>query len=253
MLQQEDEFLQKRILDLANQSYRGNQFTFTGFLSQGDLDLFYQMLPKLSFATYTLFGGQDGCDRQMLRFGSVEELGYEQPFPIVCIEIAPRLEKFAENLSHRDFLGALMHLGIDRSLLGDIQISGKTAYVFCHEKIAGYLTEQVDKIRHTNMKCRILEELPEAIKPTLREEVLIIPSLRFDGIVAKLYHISRSQSVLLFREKKIFVNGRCMENNSGTLQEGDVVSVRGCGKFVYEKVLHETKKGNLSVKVSRYV
>lgn len=253
MSQHEDEFIQKRIVDLANQAYRGNQFTFSGFLSQGEIDLFYQMLPDISFVAYTLFGGQEGCDRQMLRFGSEEELGYEEPFPIVCVEIAPRMEKFAEQLSHRDFLGALMHLGIDRSLLGDIQISGKTAYVFCHEKMADYLTQEVGRIRHTNVKCRILTQAPDAIKPTVKEEVLIVSSLRFDGIVSKLYHMSRSQSLLLFREKKIFVNGRCMENNSGIPHEGDVVSVRGYGKFVYEKVLHETKKGNLSVKVNRYI
>lgn len=250
---QEEEFLQKRMIDLANQSYRANQFTFTDFLAPGEIDLFFQVQSKLSFVSFCLWGGQEGCDRQMIRFGNPDELGYEEAFPIVCIEIAPRLEKFAENLSHRDYLGALMHLGLTRSMLGDIMLSGKTAYVFCHEKMAQYLVDEVDKIRHTNVVCKILSQLPEAIAPSLKEEMLIVPSLRFDGIVAKIYHLSRSQSVLLFREKKIFVNGRCMENNSGILKEGDVVSVRGYGKFIYEKVNHETKKGNLSVKVKRYV
>lgn len=250
---QEEEYLQKRMVDLANQSYRANLFTFTDFLSQGELDLFYQIQKKLPFATYTLFGGQEGCDRQMLRFGNPIELGYEAQFPIVCIEISPRMEKFAETLSHRDYLGALMHLGIERSMLGDIFILEKTAYLFCHEKMADYICMELDKIKHTNIKCRVLENAPEAIQPTLKEETLIVPSLRFDGIIAKIYHLSRSQSVLLFREKKIFVNGRCMENNSGILKEGDVVSVRGFGKFVYDQVLHETKKGNLSVKIRRYV
>ncbi len=249
----EDEFLSKRLVDLANQSYRNNIFTFTGFLSSAEQDTFYHMLPKIGQISYTLSGGVDGCERQMLRFGSEEQLGYEEPFPICCVEIRPTAIKFAEALSHRDFLGALMNLGIERSTLGDIFISGKTGYVFCHEKVAEYMTANVDRIRHTTVTCRILQELPEAVAPTLKSEHLIISSERLDGIVAKMFHLSRSQSLVLFREKKVFVNGRCMENNSGICKEGDVVSVRGFGKFIYRGCVHETKKGNLSIAVDRYV
>lgn len=75
-------------------------------------------------------GGVDGCERQILRFGDEESLGYDAGFPICCIEIKPLIEKFADALTHRDYLGALMHLGIERSTLGDIMIRDKTAYLF---------------------------------------------------------------------------------------------------------------------------
>jgi RNA-binding protein YlmH len=77
--------------------------------------------------------------------------------------------------------------------------------------------------------------------------------MRYDVVIAKMVHLSRSSCVSLFREKKIFVNGRQMENNSGVMKEGDVVSVRGYGKFVCDSILGETRKGNLSVQLSRYV
>lgn len=249
----EEEFLQKRFVDLANQSYRNNIYTFTGFLSASEQDLFYRTAPQIGDIGYSLFGGVEGCERQMLRFGSPKQFGYEEEFPICCMEIKPTAPKFADKLSHRDFLGALMNLGIERSMLGDIFITDKTGYVFCHEKVAEYMLANVDRIRHTTVKCRILAEAPEAVKPTLQEQNLIVSSERLDGIVAKLYHLSRSQSLLLFREKKVFVNGRCMENNSGVCKEGDIVSVRGFGKFVYRGLVHETKKGNLSIKLERYV
>ena len=251
-MNQEEEFLQKRIMDLANQSYRNQHYTFSGFLSLGEQELVYQALSGMDWAEYTLFGGMEGCERQMVRFGSEQSLGYEEPFPIICIEIAPRMVKFADNLSHRDFLGALMHLGIERSTLGDILVKEKTAFLFCQEKVRDFIVQNLDKIRHTSVLCRVCDEIPEMVKPALLEESLIVSSERLDGIVAKLYHLSRSQSILLFREKKVFVNGRCMENNSGVLKEGDVVSVRGYGKFVYEAVQHETRKGRLSIRVSRY-
>ncbi len=249
----EEEFLQKRFVDLANQSYRNNVYTFTGFLSASEQDLFYRTLPQIGGIVYTLFGGVEGCERQMLRFGSADQLGYEEDFPVCCVEIKPTAPKFADKLTHRDFLGALMNLGIERSTLGDIFITDKIGYVFCHEKVADYMLANVDRIRHTTVKCRLLSEAPEAVKPTLKEENLIVSSQRLDGIVAKLFHLSRSQSLLLFREKKVFVNGRCMENNSGVCKEGDVVSVRGFGKFIYKGLVHETKKGNLSIKLERYV
>lgn len=249
----EEEFLQKRFVDLANQSCRNNIYTFTGFLSASEQDLFFRTLPQIGQISYTLFGGVEGCERQMLRFGSTEQLGYEEEFPICCVEIRPSAPKFADKLSHRDFLGALMNLGIERSTLGDIFIEEKTGYVFCHEKVADYMLASVDRIRHTSVKCKLLRKAPEAVKPTLKEEHLIISSERLDVVVAKLFHLSRSQSLLLFREKKVFVNGRCMENNSGVCKAGDVVSVRGYGKFIYGGCIHETKKGNLNITLERYV
>lgn len=251
-MNREEEFLQKRISDLAEQSYRNQQYTFTGFLSQGEQELALLALSGMPMDAYTFSGGMEGCERQMVRFGSGEQMGYEEPFPIVCIQITPRMARFAEALSHRDFLGALMHLGIDRSTLGDILVKENTAFLFCHEKVQDYIVQNLDRIRHTSVQCTVCSKIPEMIKPVLKEETLIVSSERLDGIVAKLYHLSRSRSVLLFREKKIYVNGRCTENNSVVPKEGDVVSVRGYGKFVYKAALRETKKGRLSVRVSCY-
>ncbi len=252
-MNQEEVFLQKRIIDLANQSYRNNQFTFTPFLSQADQDVFYKSLSSLSGISYEMSGGVEGCDRQMVRFGNSDDLGYEEPFPIVCIQISPRLLKYAENLSHRDYLGSLMNLGIERDTMGDIQIKEKTAYLFCHEKVAEYITEHLDKVRHTNVKCDILDTFPQAVLPTLASERLIVSSVRMDLVIAKIYHLSRNDSILLFRQKKIFANGRLMENNSAVLKQGDVISVRGYGKFIFDGVSQETKKGNLNINISRYV
>lgn len=248
-----EDFLRKRFVDLANQSYRNNIYTFTGFLSPSEQDDFYRTISQIGQVEYAWSGGMEGCERQMLRFGSPELLGYEEAFPIRCVEIKPTALKFADKLSHRDFLGALMNLGIERSMLGDIFIREKTGYVFCHEKVADYILANVDRVRHTSVKCRCLQEIPEELKPEMREERLIVSSERLDGIVAKLFHLSRSQSLLLFREKKVFVNGRCTENNSGVCVQGDVVSVRGFGKFIYGGSVYETKKGNLSITVQRYI
>ena len=251
-MEKEDLLLQKRFAELARRAFAQNMFTFTEFLSLPELDLFYQNEPQLRYAGVTVFGGTEGTDRKVIRFGDPEELGYEEAFPIVCIAIEPILEKFGENLSHRDYLGALMNLGIERENLGDIFIKGKTGYVFCLERIADYIMENLSQVRHTHVKLRILENEEEFVQKETEEMVVLTASERVDGVVARVYNMSRSQSIDYFRAKKIYVNSRLCENNSYQLKQGDVISVRGFGKFVYNGVGYHTKKGKLSVKVGIY-
>lgn len=241
------------MVDLADQSDRTGVYTYTNFLDQAAQALYYQLEKELGAVTGTLFGGVEGCDRQVLRFGDAESLGYEAGFPICCIEIRPALAKFSETLTHRDYLGALMHLGIERDTLGDIMLWEGTAYLFCLDKVADFILQNLTHIKHTSIRCRLPEEMPERIRPQREEVHLVVPSMRMDVIIAKLYHLSRSQSIALFREKRIFVNGRQMENNSGLMREQDVVSVRGFGKFVCGGISGETRKGNLNIYILKYI
>lgn len=252
-MEQSEEQIKKRFAELAGKSDRNSQYLFSDFLSLAEQDLLYQVMKEFPKESFSVFGGVNGAERVMARFGSLEAFGYEQDFPIVCIAIRPLLEKFAENLSHRDYLGALMNLGIERSLLGDIMIREKTAYLFCADRMADYITEKLDKVRHTNVRCERTDELPREIAPKLLEEELVVSAERADTVVAKAYHLSRSQSLTLFREKKIFENGRLFENNSGTFQPESVISVRGFGRFRYDGILQETKKGRIRVRIAKYV
>jgi RNA-binding protein YlmH len=249
-----DEILfKKRLEELAAKSYNNSQYLFTGFLSMSELDIYYRMERELSFAAVTAFGGTADCERLMLRFGDINLCGYEQDFPISCVEISPLVEKFGEELTHRDYLGALMNLGIERGTLGDIVIIGKTAYLFCTDKMAPYIIESLDKVRHTNVRCMLAGDIPKSTVTRLERKTLQVSAARIDGIIAKAYKMSRSESVELFRAKKVFVNGRLNENNSGQLKPQDKVSVRGFGRFKFIGVLGETRKGKLNVDIDLYV
>lgn len=249
----EETLFKKRLSELANKSYTNSQYLFTTFLSMSELDIYYQIESEISYVPATLFGGTQDCERVMIRFGSEELCGYVEPFPITCIEIAPMIEKFGEQLSHRDYLGALMNLGIERSTLGDIIIIEKTAFLFCTEKMTSYILDNLDQVRHTHVRCKIAEHVPESTITKIERKSCLVSSARADSVIAKLYNMSRSQGIELFRAKKVFINGRLNENNSGMLKAGDRVSVRGYGKFIYQGTAYETKKGKLSVEVDVYV
>lgn len=245
--------MKQRLTDLANRCYQNGHYTFSHFLSASEMDEFFQMKKELDFVPYTAFGGSEDAERQIVRFGSEQMFGYEEPFPICCLSCRPVLPKFAENLSHRDILGALMNLGIERDVIGDILVRDKECYFFCLENMREYICQTLKKIRHTNVVCEEADGLPAAFAPVRKREEHMIASERCDALLSKVYHLSRGKCILLFQEKKVFVNSRQFEHNSGTLKEGDIVSVRGFGKFVYLGVVRETKKGRVTVAIEKYV
>ncbi len=247
-----DELLKKRIKDLAEKAYQSSVYTFSSFLGLSELSAFYEMERELSFITGKVFGGYEGSERAMLRFGSEEAFGYEEAFPIVCLKIRPLMQKFADDLSHRDFLGSLMNLGIERSTLGDIILKDNEGYLFCTETIAPFIKENLTRIKHTSVLCEEVQDIPLARKEDLEEIKIQIPSERIDSVIAKVYHFSRSESVEYFRQKKVFVNGRLCENNSYFLKEKDTVTVRGHGKFIFLVMQGYSKKGKLNAVVLVY-
>ena len=244
--------LKNRFKDLANKSFQQGIYTFTSFLGLSEQDTFWQEEQNLRHAGYTIFGGCEDADRVIIRFGNPQELGYEIPFPIVCVHIRPLQQKFADALSHRDFLGALMNLGIERSTLGDIKVGESRAYLFCQDSIAEYICQNLEKIKHTNVKCTITEDF-ESI-PQEEPEIMYVQvqSLRADALLSKTYNMSREKSLELFRAGKVYVNGRLCENNSRIMKVGETINARGYGKFTLKGEPRETRKGKLAAEVAVY-
>ncbi len=244
--------LKNRFRELADKAFSQNMFTFTGFLGLGEQDVFWKMERELSHAGFTLYGGAEGTDRKVVRFGSAEEFGYEVDFPIVCVHIRPLMAKYADALSHRDFLGALMNLGIERSTLGDIRVRDKEAYLFCLESIADFVCGNLTQVKHTHVSCAIAETAGEAAEEEPERITVQVASMRADAVLAKVCNKSREACLELFRAQKVYVDGRLCENNSRKLQAGETVNARGYGKFKLLGEPRETRKGKLSVEVAVY-
>jgi len=200
-----------------------------------------------------VFGGYDEAERAVIRFGDESELGYSVDFPIMIVRIQPLIMKFSDKLSHRDILGAIMNLGITREMIGDIILKDNIAHVMVLDKMADYIVENLTKIKHTNVKAVIDNEADVSSQVQMAEKNIIASSVRIDGIVSKIYNLSRSESINLFRDKKIFVNSRSCENNSYQLKDGDVVSVRGYGKFIFDRTGSMTRSGRYNISIRIYV
>lgn len=249
----DDAVIKGRLLDLANKSYNENVFTFTNFLGLSEQSLYHQVKNELKGVNPCLFGGADGCERVMIRFGDSVAFGYEVDFPISVVSIIPKMEKYSESLTHRDCLGALMNLGIERDVLGDIIFSEEEIFVFCKDTISEFIVENLTKIRHTIVLCEIYKGDIKNIKSRYNIENIQIPSSRIDAVISKAFKLSRDNSGSLLKSGKVFLNGREVSSSSTKVKENDIISVRGKGRVQYSEELKSTKKGNLVVKILKFI
>jgi len=238
--------MEKRFSELACRAEARCYVTFSDFLNLEE----QSTLAGLKLNTpYCLCGGYDSAERCAAAFGCGCE---DAVFPISIVKIEPASQKFADRLSHRDFLGSLMGLGIKREVLGDIVISNNTGYLFCLNTIAEYIADNLDKVRHTSVKCSIIQKLPDSAVNEPEEKELTAASERLDVIAAAVYKLSRNSVKELFTSRRIYVNSRLCENFSLVPKENDIISVRGYGRFVYCGIIGTTKKKRLLIKVKIY-
>ncbi|MBO4899998.1 MAG: hypothetical protein J5509_06880 [Lachnospiraceae bacterium] len=239
-----------RYRELAERSARAGIYVYTDFHSPAGASLAYRIADERSVK---MWGGAESCERVIVRFGDPEEIGYEESFPISIIHISPRMPKYADKLTHRDYLGALMNLGLERDVIGDIYVCDNEAYVFVCEKITEFITDELSQVKHTQVKCEITDAIPDEARPKLKEETVTVSSLRLDGIIARAYHLPRTEAKDLFNSEEVFINGRLCANPSHEPAEGDAISVRGHGKLIYGGVGRKTSKDRFAVIIKKYV
>lgn len=247
----EQQLCKRRLLDLSRQADSRQIVTFSGFLNLNEQNI-YHSLQKELYTGSRLFGGYDYAERQMVAF-IPDALYYEWNYPICCMKVSPLYPKFAETFSHRDVLGAIMHLGIDRSRIGDILCQDKTAYIFCEESMCSFLQENLTQIRHTMISLSLAEtDLQLSIQPDFEERQEMIASNRIDAVIAKAFHLSRSEAASYLVSEKVFINGKCVTGNASPCTSGAIISVRGKGRFVFETDQIHSKKGKLMVRFLMY-
>lgn len=228
---------------------------FSDFLNLNEQNIFISLkneLPKIKYFTY---GGFEDAERKILCFcGNLSVTDEtEIDFPISCIKVEPLNQKFSDSLNHRDFLGAVLNLGLDRGKIGDILILDNEGYLFTMTPISGFITDQLVKVKHTMVSAQVIERQNLQYKPKFKEINGTVASVRLDSILSVAFNSSRSSLIGLIEGGKVFVGGKSVLSNSYTLKENDIVSVRGLGKFIFAGTSYQTKKGRYSVKVLLYI
>lgn len=243
--------LYKRLVDLSRQALNKGIPTFSDFLNLNEQNIFHSCIPELSTG-FQIWGGYEYAERQMIAF-LPEALLFDWEYPLVLCKIELLNHRFAEPLSHRDVLGSLMSLGIERSKIGDILVKDNRIYVFCHEKISSFLMEELTRIRHTTVAVSLAELKDPDIRPNLKQEETTVSSNRLDALLASMCHLSRGQAAELIQKGLVFINGKQMSGGSVSVKPEEIISVRGMGRFRFEDLLGETKKGRIRIRYSKYI
>ena len=248
-----EELIRRHFVDLANRAYNRDIVVYSDFLNLNELhSLQYLNMDDLG-VTLRLSGGYEEAERQIAAFLPDAFVLCEEPdFPIRCIAIRPLNARFSEDLTHRDYLGALMHLGIERSCLGDILLQDQTAYVFCLAKMADLICRELTRIRHTSVMATV-EELTEVPRPRYKEISGTVSSVRLDSVLAVAFGLSRSKAIPYIEGGQVYVNARLVTSNGYTLHPNDLISVRGLGKFRYLDTTSQSKKGKYWINIQRFV
>jgi RNA-binding protein YlmH len=140
-----EELLKRRFAELSQRAYSSGVPVYTAFLNIAEQALLQSL--RLPACPYALWGGAEGCERRVARFSLREADDGE--WPIKCLLIEPRGKKFSEALTHRDFLGAVLALGIERGTVGDIVVREKSAYLLCLEGVARFIADNLGEVRRT--------------------------------------------------------------------------------------------------------
>ncbi len=228
---------EKRLQELSERGH-----CHSDFMTLEEQSMYCSLCKRPGFIPGLLDGGYPEAERKLVSF----ELTVS---PIMLIEIRVQGKYFTEKPQHRDYLGALMGLGIKRETLGDVLVfpEGAGAWVFCLRQIGEYLLNTLDAVGRFPVKCAIIEQLPpNAVRPG--EAVRItVSSLRLDGLLAAAFHLSRGQSLEVIRSGLVFIDGEAVKKPDFEPKPGCKITLRGTGRFWFREVQGRTKKDRIAV------
>lgn len=264
-LTKEEQITYRHLYDLHILAGKRGIPVYSRFMGLDGIWLLYKVLDDISIPAgmadnyIVTYGGYQGAERVMVCF--LPEILYSVPeysgFPIECVKISAVNHKFCDALTHRDYLGTVMGLGIERDQIGDIIVKKEengavTGYIFCCKDKAPVLADII-KVRHTSVYAEIVDGAGLALIQEYKDIQGSVPSLRLDAVIAAAARISRSKSLSLINGGSVFLNGRMCTRSSKNICDGDIISIRGYGKYRIEISQSITKKGRYHITVKQYI
>lgn len=242
-----DSLLLRKLEDGIRQA-RGRP-VFLGFLDEGQQAGLAEALSRRREAGWCFWGGHEEAERAMLGlFPDYMDPG-PGAFPIEAVTFTYRKE---DKPGHRDFLGAMMGLGVERGVIGDILIGQGRCVAFVKEELAGYFAEGLTKIGRVGVKALVGAQEPLPGGHTFTEIRGAAASARLDCLTAIAARTSREKAGNMVAMGLVQLNHRETLSPSARVAEGDILSIRGQGKFIIDRLGPLTRSGRLSVQCRKY-
>lgn len=255
---QEDKMLLAQVLDKIEQMGKTQKIESTDFLDMYQVSLVETFLKKISFENYKLYGGFEDAERKILIVYPekyTEEMlskNYGKLLKIVRVELG---EEEKGKYAHRNYLGGIVKLGLKREKVGDILVFDEGADIITLNDFAEILQTELGSLTRFQNSNIISLELSNlrALELKLEEVKIIVPSLRLDNIVSDIARTSRSKASEIIAQERVFVNGQNETKQSKQIKQGDVITIRGKGRFVIKEFTGTTRSGRTVVLVEKYI
>ena len=240
----EEHELIRRAEDLAAQCERKNRLTATAFLSPAERRLLEQRFARAPRPP-VFFGGHPDCERTLCFFLP----DYLEPEELDAAEYlrAIRLTAHFGTPGHRDYMGALLGMGIARDRLGDIWVEGDTATVFCLPGVEKHLLS-IDRVGRVSVTAEALPlEAAQAPERKVKALSFTVMSPRLDAAAAGMFRLSRTEAARRIALGLLTINDLVSDKPDLIVHEGDVISLRGAGKGRITSFGGSSRKGRLFV------
>jgi len=250
----EDKLLVAKILDKYALAEKIKKSTTSEFLDPYQRSILEKSFELCGIKDYFFFGGYSGAERTVVVFcpyNMPDNIEQEFSGLFEVLHIKP---KSRANLSHRDYLGSLMGLGIKREKIGDILVRDDYCFVVILKDIAEYIKYNLAKVGNVNVEVQTVDagELGMS-QPKVKEISSTVASLRLDSVASVGFGMSRSKIADFIRAEKVYVNWEITNNVSKPVKEGDTISIRGKGRVVLEKVGNTTKKDRIHILMKKFI
>ena len=242
----EDKLLFAKALDKYTAVGKKRQLTHTDFLDPVRCAAFVQIFERANTGVFVeAYGGHNDAERKMLAFDTADiDL---QNFPIAPIAVTYN-ERFAKAPTHRDYLGAVLGLGLDRGKVGDIRLGETGAVLYVAQDVAYYVAENLDQVGRVSVKAEVGRELA-GLEPTGATRRITVPSMRLDAVLGAAFNLSRGKAATLIESDKVFVNWKPAKKTH-TVAVGDAITVRGLGRVTLDAQGGNTKKDRIVLEVT---
>lgn len=238
-----------RCEDLEQSVLKYKSVRFSRFVSPHDLAVFKEHSKASPFVNVRVFGGAEDAERVMLGFFPSFCEPDEALFPITRLLISG-----VSGFTHRDVLGSVLGLGIKRELIGDIYVNGDEAVLMCDESISEFLLYQLKTVGRKKVTVSIFpEEKNFSLSHPFEISRVVVSSLRLDALVSACTRLSRGDAQTLIAGDGVNVNFCTVNDGAKKLKEGDVLSIKHHGRYVFLSVSGETKKGRIAVEIKKYI
>lgn len=254
------EILISKAIDKKKYTFDNSVITYTNFLSVDEKADVVAIERQFNSDVETYYyGGFDNSERTVAVFvpkfydtDSISDYfeSNEDENPLCAVKLVK--DRFSK-LTHRDYLGSLMGLGIKREMLGDIIITEDGCYVICLKSISKYICENLKKSGRGTVSCEVCSLKDISLPEECFDEIFLsLASLRLDNIVSGGFNLSRGLSAEAIIKGVVFVNSRIAEKPDTPVKQGDKVVLRGKGKIILSEIIGENKKGRIHIKIKKF-